>query len=57
MTKNANNDKYVYSGYGAGFHRRSSFWFPGGGFGQKVLTFGVDISFSEHIDNKRKKTY
>ena len=30
--------------------------FPGGGFGQNVLIFGVDMSSSAHIDNK-KKTY
>ena len=37
LTKNANIDKYGYSGYEIGFHRRSSFWFPGNGFGQNVL--------------------
>ena len=31
-----------------------SFSFPGGGFGQNVLIFGVDMSFSAHIDNKKK---
>ena len=30
------------------------FSFPGGGFGQKVLIFGVDVSSSTHIDNKKK---
>ena len=30
------------------------FSFPGGGFGQKVLIFGVDMSSSTHIDNKKK---
>ena len=55
-TKNADIDKYGYSGYGIGFGRRSSFSFPDGGFGQNVLTFGVDMSFSAHINNK-KKTY
>ena len=34
LTKNADIDKYKYSGYGIGFHRRSSFSFPSGGFGQ-----------------------
>ena len=29
------------------------FSFPGGGFGQKVLIFGVDMSSSTHIDNKK----
>ena len=56
LTKNADIDKYKYSGYGIGFDRRSSFSFPSGGFGQNVLIFGVDMSFSAHIDNK-KKTY
>ena len=32
----------------------SSFSFPGGGFGQNVLTFGVDMSSPVHIDNKKK---
>ena len=54
MTKNADIDKYGYSGYGIGFNRRSSFSFPGTGCGQNVLIFGVDRSFSSHIDNKKK---
>ena len=36
LTKNADIDKYKYSGYGIGFDRRSAFLFPGGGFGQNV---------------------
>ena len=54
LTKDADIDKYWYSGYGIGFDRRSSFSFPGGGFGQNVLIFGVDMSSSAHIDNKKK---
>ena len=54
MTKNVYIDKYEYSGYGIGFDRRSSFSFPSGGFGQNVLIFGVDMSSSFHIDNKKK---
>ena len=54
FTKNADIDKYGYSGYGIGFDRRGSFSFPGGGFGQNVLIFGVDMSSSAHIDNKKK---
>ena len=54
LTKNADIEKYGYSGYGIGFDRRSSFSFPGGGFGQNVLIFGVDMSFSAHIDDKKK---
>ena len=30
------------------------FSFPGGGFGQNVLIFGVGISSSAHFDNKKK---
>ena len=45
---------YGYSGYGIGFDRRSSFSFPGNRFGQNVLLFGVDMSFSSHINNKKK---
>ena len=37
-----------------GFDRRGSFSFPGGEFGQNVLVFGVDLSFSAHIDDKKK---
>ena len=34
LTKNADIDKYGYSGYGIGFDRRRRFSFPGGGYGQ-----------------------
>ena len=54
FTKKADIEKYKYSGYGIGFDRRSSFSFTGGGFGQNVLIFGVDMSTSIHIDNKGK---
>ena len=54
LTKNADIEEYGYSGYGSRFDRRSSFSFPSGGFGQNVLIFGVDLSFSAHIDNKKK---
>ena len=46
--------KYGHSGYGIEFDRRSIFSFPRGGFGQNVLISGVDMSFSAHIDNKKK---
>ena len=54
MTKNADIDKYQYSGYVIGFDRRSSFLFPVGVFGQNVIIFGVDMSSSIHVDNKKK---
>ena len=53
LTKNADIDKYGYSGYGIGFYRKGSFSFPGGGYGQNVIMFGVDMSFTSHIDNKK----
>ena len=54
LNKNADIDKYGYSGYRIGFDRRGSFSFPSVGFGQNVLIFVVDMSFSAHIDNKKK---
>ena len=54
LTKNADIGKYGYSGYGIGFDRRSSYSFPGGGFGQNVLIFGADMSSSVHVNNKKK---
>ena len=52
-TKNGDIDKYGHSGYGIGFDRRS-FSFPDGGYGQNILIVGVDMSFSTHIDNKKR---
>ena len=54
LTKNADFDKYLYSGYGIGFDRNGSFSFPCSGFGQNVITFGADMSLSVYIDNKGK---
>ena len=54
LTKNADIDKYGYSGYGIGFNRKSSFSFPGGRLGQNVIMFRVDMSSSVHVDNKKK---
>ena len=53
LTKNANIDKYGHSGYGIGFDKRGTFSFPGGGFGQNAIIFGVDMGSSIHIDKKR----
>ena len=54
LTKNADIDKYRYSGYGSEFDRRSSFSFPGDGFGQNKIIFGGDLNLSPHIDNRGK---
>ena len=42
-----------YSGYGIGFDRRSSLSFVDGGFGQSVIIFGLDMSSSAHIENRK----
>ena len=52
LTKNMDIEKYGYSGYGIGFDRKGIFSFSGGGFGQNVIIFGVDMSSSTHIDDK-----
>ena len=54
MTKNADIDKYKYSGYGIGFDRHGSFSFPGTGSGRNVMTFRVDMRSSAKIDNRKK---
>ena len=51
LTKNSDIENLGYSGYGIRFDRRSSFSFPGGGFGQNLLLFGVLLLII------RKKTY
>ena len=53
LIKNADIDKYKYSGYGIGFDRRSSFSFPSGEFGRNIIIFEVDMRSSAHIDNKK----
>ena len=40
--------------YGIGFDRKGNFSFPGDGYGQNILVFGVDMSFSAHIDNIKR---
>ena len=54
LTKYADFGKYQYSSSGIEFDRRGAFSFPCGGFGGNVITFGVDMSSSVHVDNKKK---
>ena len=54
LTKNVDIEKYGYFGFGIEFDRGSTFSFPGGGFGQNIIIFGVDMSSSVHLDNKKK---
>ena len=54
FTKNADIDKYGYSGHGIGFDRKWSFSFQSGRFSQNVIIFGIETSSSAHIGNKQK---
>lgn len=53
-TKNADADKYWYSGYGIGFGACSQFLLPRGDLAKLVLVFGVDNSLPLHADNMKK---
>ena len=54
MPKNANIARYKHSGYGIGFDRHGSYSYPNGGTWRNVIIFGVDMSSSAKIDNKKK---
>ena len=53
LTKNNDIDQYKYSGFGIGFDRKVKFLI-GNGFGKNGIIFGVDMSSSVHVDNKKK---
>ena len=53
LTKNNDVDKYKYFGCGIGFDRKGSFS-VGNGFGKNCINFGVDMSSSLHVDNRKK---
>ena len=55
--KNVDINKYKYSGYGIEFDMKGTFEFPAIGFARNVINFGVDMSSSPHIDNKRKDIF
>ena len=52
--KNVDIDKYKYSGYGIRFDRPGFFSHHSGGTGRNVIIFGVDMSSSTKIDNRKK---
>ena len=54
LTKNADLDKYKYTGYGIGFDSRSEFLFTDGSYRKNVIIFGADMSSSVHVNNKGK---
>ena len=64
ITKNADNSKNNYKGYGICFDERSEFGhtITEGGFthttdARNVLIFGADMSFSVHATNRAKNIY
>ena len=56
LTKHVHIDLYKYSGYGIGFDRKR-FLSVGDEVGRNVIIFGVDMSLSSHIDNKKKRYF
>ena len=54
LTKNTDINKHKYSGYGIGFERHGSFSSPGTGLSRNVIIFGVDMSSSTKIHNRKK---
>ena len=54
LTKNADLDKYKYTGYIIGFDSRLDFLFTDGSNGKNVIIFGSYTSSSVHIDSKGK---
>ena len=54
LTKNADISKYKYSGYAIGFDgKKKAFSDPSGRFGNNAILFGVDLSSSVHVENKK----
>ena len=53
LTKNANISKCKYSAFGIEFDGKGAFSHPSGGFGNNAIIFGVDMSSSVHVDNKK----
>ena len=53
LTKNADIEKYKYSGYGIRLDRKGKFS-VGNGFGRNCIIFGVDMSSSVHVENKKE---
>ena len=54
LTKNADPNKYSYSGYGIGFDSRSHYSILNFDWGKNAIIFAVDMSSSVHANNKNK---
>ena len=57
LTKNADIDRYKYSGYGIGFDRKGELSFGGRGFGRNCIIFGADMSSSSHANNRKSNIF
>ena len=53
MNKNTDISKYKHFGYCIGFDRKEAFSHPSGGFCNNVIVFGIDMSSSIQVDNKK----
>ena len=56
LTKSNDIDKYKYSGYGTGFDRNGKFSVDDE-FGRNCIIFGVGMSSSVNLDNKKKSLH
>ena len=51
LTKNSDFEKYKYSGFEA---QRRFLVFDGSNFGKNVLIFSTDMSWSGHVNNRKR---
>ena len=56
LTEHIDIDRYKYSTYGIGCGKKGVFPF-GNGLGRNCVIFGVDMSSSVHVDNKKKDIF
>ena len=54
LTKNADPDKYKYTGYSIGFDSRSEFLFTDGSYGKNGIIFWADMVSAVRVDNEGK---
>ena len=56
LTRNADPDKYGYSGYGIKLNARPQFLLSNGKWGKHIVISGVNKISPTHIDNRKKKS-
>ena len=54
LTKHVDVDQYKHLGDGVEFDREGFFSHPSGGTGKNVIIFGLDMSSTTKIDNRKK---